>query len=109
MIRHAIAGVGLAAALLPAAALAQPYYSYDPPTPYHGEDGGVKSAQDYGRDTSAYVDDNDRSYDAGRQHFTGRVGASWRDADGRLCRWREVTREESDGYQSFKWVTVCRD
>jgi hypothetical protein len=117
MLRLVLAAGGVAAALLPAAAMAQPYY--DPPTPYPYEQQQSSSAGDYSRDSA----DNDRDMDDDsdrtgsytqdwgdrREHFTGRVGAAWRDADGRRCRWREVSRTEADGYAAYKWITVCRD
>jgi len=102
MIRLVIAAGVAAAALLPAAAMAQPYY--EPPTNY--PDQQSRSADDNSRDSSDrdYDQDQDRGgdrdYDRGRgdadrgqeqgDHFTGRVGSAWMDADGRRCRWREA-------------------
>ena len=103
-----------AAVLLPAAALAQPYY--DQPTPYPQDEAQTaRSAGDYGRDASDYDTDQDAQSalkddgDYSREHYTGRNGAAWRDAEGRYCRWREVSRQDADGYPAYKWVTVCRD
>jgi hypothetical protein len=121
MLRLALAAALAAAALLPVAAAAQPY-GYDQPTPYPDERSS-RSAGDYGRDSSVRDNDRgdqdydresgtsgDRGYDRDDQgeHYTGRAGAAWTDAEGRRCRWREVTRADEDGYQSYKWVTVCR-
>jgi hypothetical protein len=130
---------GLAAiALLPAIARAQPYdgnqsYSDDPrygdqrdndnppprrappPANWRGDpdradqDDGGWSDQDRA-DNDADRDDYASSrYEGYRSVYSGRTGASWRDAEGRSCQWREVVRRDNDGYDAYKWVPVCRD
>ena len=123
----ALAATLAGAVALPAAAVAQAYRDsapgyYDPP-----------QAGDYGRDSVDRDDENsDNGYNGGDDRyghgddrwrgdtgqgyggqgygdrFTGRVGAAWRDDDGRRCQWREVARRDEDGYDAYKWVTVCR-
>lgn len=68
-------------------------------------DEGPPNAGDYGAD-SAYQGPVDDAAPDGA--FTGRTGASWRDDQGRFCSWREVVRRDGDGYDAYKWVTVCR-
>jgi hypothetical protein len=69
--------------------------------------GPPPSAGSYGAD-SAYEGPEDPAAPPTDGRFTGRVGASWRDDQGRYCSWREVGRRDGDGYDSFKWITVCR-
>jgi len=71
------------------------------------EDQGPPSAQAYGAD-SAYEGPDYAPPPPSGEQFTGRVGAGWRDDQGRFCRWREVVRRDGDGYDAYKWVTVCR-
>lgn len=127
MLRLLLALGALSAAALPAAVLAQDYSPYGEGNSnergysgwgddsYRHVDGDqdrdvddqAPSAGAYGRD-SAYQGD-DTGYASGRDHFTGRVGAAWRDPAGRYCRWREVAHRDADGYEAYKWVTLCRD
>jgi hypothetical protein len=72
------------------------YSSYEdngPPPGY--EDGRPAPAGDYGHD-SAY---DDRSRDA----TYGDGGTTWRDGDGRICHWRDVT----DSDMNHRWVQAC--
>ena len=133
MFKFALAAAVLATACMPLAAVAQPYddqgggYSDQGSQSDDSDQGARDNGDDRGDRTS---DRNDQTYDQGdrnsdrgddqdysRRHrdadhpdqrFTGRVGASWRDADGRRCSWREVTFHDDDGAQAFKWITVCR-
>ncbi|MGA0601984.1 hypothetical protein ACO2Q3_14860 [Caulobacter sp. KR2-114] len=74
---------------------------------YGDDDQGPPSAGAYGAD-SAYQGPDYAPPPAVDGQFTGRTGASWRDDNGRRCQWREVVRQDGDGYDSYKWVTVCR-
>ncbi len=70
---------------------------------------GPPPNQGYNQDNDRGDGDNAQYRPAGgRQHFTGRVGSSWRDANGQDCQWREVSRRDADGYAAYKWIPVCR-
>jgi hypothetical protein len=112
-VNRMILALGLmAAAAIPTLGMAQPY---ERDQGRYCDDQGrcfdrAPDARDYSRD-SGY-----RDQDAGRDYsrregdqFTGRVGSHWIDAYGRRCAWREVSFHDNDGYQAFKWVTVCRE
>lgn len=136
MLRLLLALGALSATALPAAALAQDDSPYDQGRAaapgYSGwgdnsyrHDGGDQdndADDDYGQAPSADAYGRDSGYQGadpgyrdargdlrGGDHFTGRVGASWRDGAGRYCRWREVAHRDADGYDAYKWVTLCRD
>jgi hypothetical protein len=119
VIKLALAAAIAATSLLPLAVSAQPYdnrdsgYSDQGPPGYQDDRGDNDNRQDYDRQDQDYgrgdrADDRGGDRDHGDQQFTGRVGSSWRDQDGRRCAWREVTFHD-DGAQAYKWVTVCRD
>ena len=130
MLRLLLALGVLSAAALPAAALAQedspydqgsaaaPGYSGWGDNSYHQDGGDHDDDDDYGQAPSADAYGRDSGYQGvdpgygdarGGDRFTGRVGASWRDGAGRYCRWREVAHRDADGYDAYKWVTLCRD
>ena len=122
---------GLIACATPAVTIAQPYGDASPR--YQSDsarDDANRDSDDADSDTGV---DSDADYDDARrpdpydrydrdesrrdyamrgdreQHYTGRVGAAWIDAEGRSCRWREVSWPDHDGNAAYKWVTVCRD
>ena len=64
------------------------------------------------RDNRGYGDS--RGYYGGRPagvppgaHFSGRVGQSWRDPDGRYCAYRELTWMGADGTPAYQWIPRC--
>jgi hypothetical protein len=94
---------------------------------YGGQyDQGDRGADQYGAD--AYRDNgyaNDRGwsgpyrepresygdrygYRMGGAHYTGRLGASWRDPEGRYCVYRELTWTGENGAPAYKWEPSCR-
>jgi hypothetical protein len=101
----------MAAAGLPTAAMAQPY---DPDQGRYCDDQGrcsdrAPDVRDDSRDSSYSDQATGRDNRGDRDQYTGRVGSHWVDAYGRRCAWREVSFRDNDGYQAFKWVTVCRE
>lgn len=80
---------------------------------HHHSDGYIRyqndvaaDARGYGRD-SAYSEtnrDGDRRYDDNRQANQ----QTWRDANGRLCAWRDDVYDDDRGGQSHRWVQDCR-
>ena len=133
MFRLVLVAAAAAALAAPAGAQAQSYYdqqrgySQSPPgdddyargddyaRDGYSRDGGDRygAAPDNGGDgygrPEAYGNAGDEGYGGESQGvFTGRVGASWRDDFGRHCQWREVARRDADGYDAYKWVTICR-
>jgi hypothetical protein len=66
-------------------------------------------ARDYNRDSGYNDQANGQDHRGDRDQYTGRVGAHWVDGVGRRCAWREVTFQDNDGAQAFKWVTVCHE
>jgi hypothetical protein len=135
MLRLVLALGVLSTAALPVAAAAQAYPSQDPDAGYQQGYSGWGDNSYRGDADRGYDDqDNDRSDDSdaqapaadaygrdsgyrgadpgyapGGDRFTGRVGAAWRDDAGRRCQWREVSHRDADGYDAYKWVTLCRD
>ncbi len=118
MFRLVLAAAAAAALAAPAGAQAQSYYdqqrgySQSPPA----DDYDARGADDYSRYGAER--DPDRYSGGGAYHaegyggyrrnqYTGRVGAAWRDDYGRRCQWREVTYRDTDGYDAYKWITVC--
>ena len=126
----------LAMAAAPVASLAQGYSDddrgYSDQGGYYDRNGDYDNDQDRGdySDQDRYSSDQDdsdnRSYESrsyeGRsygsyrsaglhpgEHYTGRVGSTWRDAYGRDCAWREVSWWDRDGNQAYRWVQECRD
>ena len=131
MFRLVLVAATVAALAAPAGVQAQSYYdqqrgySQSPPSDDYdapgadnysrygaGRDGADRDngggGYGYGR-PGAYRSSRDEGYRGeGQGVFTGRVGASWRDDYGRRCQWREVARRDADGYDAYKWVTICR-
>ena len=128
MFRLVLVAAATAALAAPAGAQAQSYYDqqhgysqsppaddYDARGDDHSHDGGDRDGAGrdnggggYGR-PDTYGNSGDEGYRGeGQGRFTGRVGASWRDDYGRRCQWREVARRDADGYNAYKWVTICR-
>lgn len=94
----------------------------------HQEPGGAydrnSGYQDRYQDERGYSGDpeyrGDRSYGDSRSyyaggaygvpagaHYSGRVGQSWRDPDGRYCAYRELTWMGANGTPAYKWVPRC--
>jgi hypothetical protein len=89
-----------------------PYYSGDYSSGYRRDDGPYDSSgYYYDRGPPSYGNGYYArgGYAQGNRVFTGRVGASWRDYDGRRCQWREVTWRDRDDDPAYKWITVCED
>jgi hypothetical protein len=42
-------------------------------------------------------------------HLTGRTGASWRNAEGQTCTWRELTWTDQNGGAAYRWMQRCHD
>ncbi len=53
---------------------------------------------------------DDRRDDRRDNDYTDRNanGESWRDDEGRVCRWRERRVYDDYGHRSYRWVQVCR-
>lgn len=44
----------------------------------------------------------------GGARFTGQVGRAWRNPEGQVCRWRQLTWQDAYGRQAYQWVPRCR-
>ncbi len=96
-----------------------PYYDQSQPAPQPAPDqsGGYQGDRVYNQQDRGY--DQDRTYQprpAWRPYggappgarYTGRVGASWRNDQGQVCAWRELTWQDQEGNPAYKWVPRCR-
>jgi hypothetical protein len=41
--------------------------------------------------------------------LTGRTGASWRNAEGQTCTWRELSWTDHNGGAASRWIQRCQD
>jgi hypothetical protein len=74
-----------------------------------GYDGaqGYEGYQPYGAYGGGYG--QYRAYDDGRAHYTGRTGSTWRNDEGQVCVWREMTWLDQRGQPAYRWVPRCSD
>jgi hypothetical protein len=92
----------------------QGYGRYQPPPPPPaGQPGfqvyqGGQSNGGYAPDNRAYQAAPQRRYDGGAG-FTGDVGRAWRNPEGQICRWRQLSWQDAYGRPAYKWVPHCRD
>jgi hypothetical protein len=91
----------------------QGYGGYQPPPrPPAGQPGfqvyqGGQPYGGYAPNAPAYQPaPRSRSY--GGAYFTGQVGRAWRNPEGQVCRWRQLTWQDAYGRQAYQWVPRCR-
>ena len=84
-----------------------------PPPPPAGQPGfqnyqGSPPSEGYPTYERAYQPPPQRwSYGGGR-YYTGRVGRAWRNSEGQVCRWRQLSWQDAYGRQAYQWVPRCR-
>jgi opacity protein-like surface antigen len=92
----------------------QGYGQYQPPpSPPPGQPGfqvyqGGQPYGGYAPNVQAYRATPQWRYDGGAG-FTGDVGRAWRNPEGQICRWRQLSWQDAYGRPAYKWVPHCRD
>lgn len=74
----------------------------------YSNDSGYRNDRDYGDNGRAYQRGHWMGVPAGA-HYSGRVGQSWRDNEGRYCTYRELTWTDRNGAPAYKWVPRCHE
>lgn len=90
----------------------QGYGQYQPPPPPpQGQPGfqvyqGGQPYNGYAPNAQAYQSPQWR---AGGAYYSGQVGRAWRNPEGQVCHWRQLTWQDAYGRPAYQWVPRCRD